>query len=135
MTRTRPSTLHVISSAHRRGAQVFAAQLDEWLVAEGYRTSTVAMASGGAEAVTAEVLGDRLGVAQLRRLRAVRGDYEVAIAHGSRGLTGCALAPSPKPFVYRNIGDPTHWQTGGLRSKRVGFGSLPVVPSYQKQKW
>ncbi len=117
-----PSVLHVISSTDRRGAELFALDLDAALLRRGWRSRVVALAPGAAGGLQVEVLGPSVRSARtLHALRRAAREADVVIAHGSSTLPACALAllGTRVPFVYRNIGDPAFWASTPLRRARV----------------
>jgi glycosyltransferase involved in cell wall biosynthesis len=120
------SILQVITSTDRRGAEVFAVELDAALRAHGVRTRTVALVRGSSRAqVDVAPLGSRrFGLRTLAGLRAAARDADVVFAHGSATLPACALAllGSRRVFAYRNIGDPTYWSNS--RAKRLRTRAL-----------
>jgi glycosyltransferase involved in cell wall biosynthesis len=113
--------LQVITNTDRRGAQVFATDLDRALTALGRVVRTVALVNDRpVDALDVPSLGSRrLGPATIRALRAETRQARVVVAHGSTTLPACALATigTRTPFVYRNIGDPAHW--GTTRARRI----------------
>jgi glycosyltransferase involved in cell wall biosynthesis len=118
--------LQVTSTAERRGAEVFAHQLGSLLERRGHEVTTVALQRPQHNGVTLpfEVIGPPIGpavaatAALARRLRS----HDVALAHGGSTLMPVHLAArlARRPFVYRNIGDPTHW--GALTGARWRVG-------------
>ncbi|MEX0666255.1 MAG: glycosyltransferase family 4 protein [Acidimicrobiia bacterium] len=123
--RTGPDTvdvLQVITSTDRRGAEVFATDLERALTDRGRSVRTVALVRGRQEGgLDVPTLGtSRLGIATLRALRAEARHAGLVVAHGSTTLPACALATTGTrtPFVYRNVGDPAHWGTTPARRLR-----------------
>ncbi|HEX5365634.1 MAG TPA: glycosyltransferase, partial [Acidimicrobiales bacterium] len=113
---------HVVTSSQRRGAEAFAVDLAEALVAHGLRSEVVALTAGPGEALDVPVLGRRaLAPATLRALRHRARGAAVVVAHGSRTLpaTVLALAGRRRPVVYRSIGDPRAWAGGAARRGRT----------------
>ena len=121
-TPTGTTVLHVVASTDRRGAEVFASKLNEALSAKGWPGQVVALAPGVTqERLEVPTLGPgRRSPATFRGLRRIAARSGLVVAHGSTTLPLCAigLAGSGRPFVYRNIGDPTHWGTSRLRRLR-----------------
>jgi glycosyltransferase involved in cell wall biosynthesis len=115
--------LQVITSTDRRGAEVFATDLERALTARGRVVRTVALARGRQErGLEVPPLGARrLGLRTLGALRAEARGARLVIAHGSTTLPACALA-TRAPFVYRNIGDPAHW--ADTRARRLRTATL-----------
>lgn len=107
--------LHVLTSASRRGAETFAADLHTEMLTQGIASRMVALegAPVGGTSLPVRALGSA-GVPMrsvVRALRAELRDSDVAVAHGSRTLAACALGTIGlrTPFVYRLIGEPTVW--------------------------
>ena len=117
--------LQVVTDRDRRGAQVYATDLQPGLEAEGCDVTTVALAPGQFnDALEMEALGpSRLSRATLSKLRQTAKDYDVVVAHGSTCLPACAIAlvGTGKPFVYRQISDPLFWAASLDRRLRVGL--------------
>lgn len=119
--------LQVVSSSRRRGAEVFAAQLGAELSGRGHDVTTVALEHRSDDTglpfdqLTASGRGPRAVIALARRARAC----DVLIAHGGSTLLPVATAVklAHRPFVYRNIGDPSFW--GRARGAKVRIG-LPL---------
>ncbi|MDX1620186.1 MAG: glycosyltransferase family 4 protein [Nitriliruptorales bacterium] len=115
--------LQVITDTDRRGAQTFALDLEEALVACGLRVRTVALAPGRSpNSHDAPVLGRRrLTGRTLLALRPLIRDASVVVAHGSTTLPACVLAGTglSTALVYRNIGDPLYWAHSPARRIRV----------------
>jgi glycosyltransferase involved in cell wall biosynthesis len=119
--------LQVTSTAERRGAEVFAHQLGPLLAQRGHDVTTVALAEPdrAGPRLPFEVIAAPAGPtvlatpALVRRLRV----HDVALAHGGSTLMPVHLAArlARRPFVYRNIGDPTHW--GALPGSRWRIGA------------
>jgi glycosyltransferase involved in cell wall biosynthesis len=107
------TSLHVITSTARRGAETFAVDLATALCQLGDQAEVVALHShDGGSGHEVEILGparrDRHTLAGVRqRARS----FDVVVAHGSSTLEACALALAGTgvPFVYRTIGDPSYW--------------------------
>lgn len=110
-----PSVLHVLATAGRRGAEVFAGSLADALAALGWDNETVAVRAGTGE-LGVPVVGMRT---LARRAKAA----DVVLAHGSASLPASAVARvfGGAPFVYRSIGDPSVWASTPLRRLRVGL--------------
>jgi glycosyltransferase involved in cell wall biosynthesis len=69
-----------------------------------------------------QVLGrSRLDPRTLLSLRKASLESDVIVVHGSLGLwpTTVLTALNGKPFIYRNIGDPTYWTSVQLRKLRI----------------
>lgn len=114
--------LQVITDTDRRGAQVFALDLQPALEPLGYEVRTVALARGAIGGLDVPYLGpsrrDPRTIAALRREMA---RHDVVVAHGSTTLPLCALAGlvARTPFVYRQISDLRFWSPAGLRRART----------------
>ena len=116
--------LHLISSNERRGAEVFAYELAQYLRGIGHEVRVLAVApSSGPEVLDAEVAGrgrgDLRGFA--RSVSAARWS-DVVVSFGSTSLITGALAAkiARRPFVYRNIGDPAVWGEARFAGLRIG---------------
>ena len=116
----RARILQVVTSTDRRGAEIFAVDLEGALRERGYVVDTVALVPG--DGLDLSTLGDRpLAPGTLRALRSAAADASLVVAHGSASLpaTALALAGRSVPFVYRNIGDPSYWARSPARRARV----------------
>lgn len=111
--------LQVITDTDRRGAQVFALDLQGAMLRKGHQVETVALASGMQRpALDVEVLGTRpRAIATLRELRRRMASVDITIAHGSS--TGLACALTGRPFVYRQISDSRFWADTWPKRLRV----------------
>lgn len=111
----------MITDTDRRGAQIFACDLEDALAARGRRVRTVALSPGkDADGLPVECLGSRsLGTATLLALRRQARMARVVAAHGSTTLpaVAAALVGTKIPFVYRSIGEPLYWAR--TRAKRA----------------
>lgn len=117
----RPSVLHVIASADRRGAEVFATDLHDAMSGHGWHSDVVALVRGRG-GLDVECLGTRpRGPGTLVALRRRVRRYDRVVAHGSATLAACALAcaGTGTPFAYRVIGDPSYWASTPGRRWRV----------------
>lgn len=127
------TVLHVITSARRRGAEVFAVDLASALADREVPSDVVALGPGdGGAVLDVETLGSApLAPATLRALRRRAAGARLVVAHGSRTLPACALALAGRraPVVYRSIGDPAAWAGEGLRRARtrVLLGRMAAV--------
>ena len=116
--------LQVASSSRRRGAEVFADQLGPELVRRGHEVSTISLEHRSDEQGLAfEELavpgrGPRAILELARRARA----WDVLIAHGGSTLLPVTAAAklARRPFVYRNIGDPSFWGQSRGAKGRIG---------------
>jgi glycosyltransferase involved in cell wall biosynthesis len=115
--------LQVVTDTDRRGAQVFATDLERALRQRGHDVRTVALAPGhNAQRLPVGVLGqERLGRRTLAALRRQMRSADVVVAHGSSTLPACAIAGVGlrTPFVYRQISDSRFWAPTRLRRLRV----------------
>lgn len=115
--------LQVVTDTDRRGAQMFAVDLEEALRARGADVRTLALTAGrnGRTLEIPAVGPRRLGATTLSRLRTAMDHADVVIAHGSSTLPACAIAGAGRgvPFVYRSIGDPLYWAHTSARRARV----------------
>ena len=115
--------LQVITDTDRRGAQVFATDLEAGLSQLGHYVTTVALTAGTrSPKLDVATLGrNSRGLRTLLALRRAMGDADVTIAHGSSTLLACALAGGGKrrPFVYRQISDSRFWAASWPRRLRV----------------
>ncbi len=127
----RIDVLQVITTATRRGAEVFAVGLHEQFSAHGLRVETVALVGGAVPALDVDILGHRrLGIKTLARLRRRISRAAVVIAHGSTALPATVLASlglDRAPFIYRNIGDPAYWATSRLKRARTSLLLRPAA--------
>jgi glycosyltransferase involved in cell wall biosynthesis len=118
-----PTTLHVVTSTDRRGAETFGVMLRDSLAALGHRGDVVALVPGrGDRPLPIPSLGpSRVSPRALLRLRRLCRRADVVVAHGSSTLPACAVATAGTrtPFVYVNIGDPRYWSSAPTRRLRV----------------
>ena len=118
--------LQLITDTDRRGAQVFATDLQDALrSATGLHVETLALAPGTTGGLDVATLGEtRLGTRTLRALRRRMAESSVVLAHGSSTLPACAIASAGLrvPFVYRQISDSLFWASTPARRLRVRIG-------------
>jgi glycosyltransferase involved in cell wall biosynthesis len=117
--------LQVITDTDRRGAQVFALDLQRELRALGYDVDTVALAPGSLGGLDVPTLGPtRRHPSTFGALHREMRRADVVVAHGSTTLPLCALAglATRTPFVYRQISDLRFWSPKGLRRERTRAG-------------
>jgi glycosyltransferase involved in cell wall biosynthesis len=115
--------LHVVASQARRGAEVFAVDLADALLAHGWPGRVVAVEPGPHADLAVPSVAPRWPSAQaLRALRAAARHVDVVVAHGSTSLPAMALAlvGAPTPFMYRTIGDPAYWTPSPVARAWVG---------------
>lgn len=121
--RAATGALHVITGTARRGAEVFAQDLAADLAARGRDVRVVALAGDPyASGATVPTLGPgRLAPSTLLALRRQARRSRVVVAHGSTAVVAAAIATTGTgvPFVYRNIGDTTHWFDTPAKRRRV----------------
>jgi len=118
-----PHILQVVTDTDRRGAQVFATDLQAAFERLGREVRTVALAPGSVGGLPVQVLGERrLAARTLASLRRELRSATVVIAHGSATLPACAISTwgTRVPFVYRQISDSRFWAPSGLRRIRTG---------------
>lgn len=123
--------LHVVSTARRRGAEIFAADLIRLLAGAGISQRVAVLSASAPHQVNydapAVVLGDetsRGSSGWLRRLGVLRRDVsawrpDLVLAHGGDALKH-AVASDPTdraPIVYRNIGLAGRGVTHGVRRR------------------
>ncbi len=139
--------LHLITDTDRRGAQVFATHLARALDVLGHADTVTALAAGTAPGGLAvpvigtaapsdtdlvvpdrerpgahhKIVHGRWSPATLRALRRAMAEHDVTVAHGSSTLLACAIAGGGRrrPFVYRQVSDPTVWAASLPRRVRV----------------
>lgn len=116
--------LHLVAANHRRGAETFAVELAEHHRSAGHDVRVMAVADSGVEEplsveVAAQSRFDPRGFARV--LSAARWS-EVVVSFGSSSLAVGSIAArlSRRPFVYRNIGDPSVWGQARWSNIRVG---------------
>ncbi len=116
----------MITDTDRRGAQVFATDLQGGLERRDQSVETVALAAGQSPIrLDVEVLGpSRLSSSTLRELHRRFRTADVVVAHGSSTLPASALAGigTATPFVYRQISDSLFWAPTRRRRARVRAG-------------
>ncbi len=133
--------LHVISDNDRRGAQVFASDLDQAMRQLGHRSKVVALEPGAVGGLDARVLGrSRFDPRAVLRLRRAMASSDIAIAHGSTAVLACALVASRRrPFVVRQISETSYWLDRTSRVRRVrayltrSAGVVALAPSSAEQ--
>ncbi|MFA5884666.1 MAG: glycosyltransferase family 4 protein [Acidimicrobiia bacterium] len=113
--------LQVVTDNDRRGAQVFATQLQDALRARSHTVETVALVEGAVGGLGLEVLGRRFpSRATIRALRSHMTGFDITVAHGSSTLPACAIAGSRRrPFVYRQISDSAFWAPTWVKRTRT----------------
>ncbi|MFM7067947.1 MAG: glycosyltransferase family 4 protein, partial [Actinomycetes bacterium] len=99
--------LQVTASDQRRGAEVFALQLERALERRGNDVVTVAVTGGHGQMPFRSLGPNRLDPRSFRNLRRLARDRDLIVVHGSDGLWPASVvsAATKVPFVYRNIGD------------------------------
>lgn len=115
--------LQVITDTDRRGAQVFATDLEVGLAALGHEVTTIALTPGSrTPKLDVATLGvTARGSRTLLALRRAMHRADITVAHGSSTLLACALvgAGRQRPFVYRQISDSRFWAASWHRRLRV----------------
>jgi glycosyltransferase involved in cell wall biosynthesis len=121
--RSRSLVLQVVTDTDRRGAQVFASELGEWLQQAGLSVTTVALTAGsrGAQLDLARLGPARLHPRTLWALRKLMRRAAIVVAHGSSTLAAVSMAGvgMSTPVIYRNISDPAYWWSTPGRRARV----------------
>ena len=114
--------LHLVASDQRRGAETFGVQLGEHLAADGHEVRVMAVtASQSGEVLPVELAGQGSAPrAVVDLVRAVRW-AELVVAFGSITLDVASALGTlmGRPFIYRNIGDPSVRAQTPARSLRV----------------
>lgn len=124
--------LQVVTDTDRRGAQVFATDLQGAFEGLGLQVRTVALAPGVHGELDLPTLGPvRLHPGGLARLRRLMATADAVVAHGSTTLPATAVAACglTVPVVYRSLGDPLYWATTPRRrlQLRVLLRAMTVV--------
>lgn len=104
--------LQVVTDTDRRGAQVFATDLDPVLSAAGATVRTVALTAGVTGGLGVPTLGPtRRHPRTIRALRSLMRGADVTVAHGSTTLPVSVIAGAllSTPVVYRQISDSRFW--------------------------
>lgn len=121
----RVRVLHVITDSDRRGAQVFASDLQSALAPRAdIESHLVALAAGSVGGLDVKCLGPtRLHRSTLAALRRRMRDADVTIAHGSSTLPACAIASIgvTSRFITRQISETSFWANSRARRARVRF--------------
>lgn len=116
--------LHLVSSADRRGAQVFAWQLAAELGGPPlHEVVAVAPASTNNPLELAHLGRRRTDARGMARLVAGLRNSDLLVAHGSSALLHGLIAGTlaGRPFIYRNIGDPSAWGAVRGADQRIGL--------------
>lgn len=117
--------LHLVASDHRRGAETFAVELAGHHRAAGHDVRVMAVSgTGGPDRLPVEVAGrGRRDPRSFARIVAAARWAEVVVSFGSSSvLPGAAAARlCGRPFVYRNIGDPSVWGAVPGSDLRIGL--------------
>ena len=110
--------LQVVTDTDRRGAQVFATDLEPVLTSLGVDVETVALTNGVTGGLDVPTLGPtrrdpRTGLS----LRTAMASVDVTVAHGSTTLPMSVLAGAFRstPVVYRQISDSRFWASDQRR--------------------
>lgn len=116
--------LHLIASDHRRGAETFAVELAEHHRRAGHEVRVLAVeGSATTDALPVEVAGSsRFQPRGGRRIVQAARWSQVVVSFGSTSLLTGATAARwvGRPFVYRNIGDPSVWGAARFADLRIG---------------
>lgn len=116
--------LMIIASDRRRGAETFAVNLSNALRSHGHGSTVVALSGeGDPDSLRVERAGrSRWDPSGLARLVMSARRHDVVVGHGSSALLGGSIvaALARRPFVYRNIGDPTAWGDRRGATFRIG---------------
>ena len=116
--------LHLVAGNHRRGAETFAVELAEHHRGVGHDVRGVAVTdSGVAYTLPVEVAAahraDPRGAARI--LAAARwSDVVVSFGSSSLSIGSFAARHTRRPFVYRQIGDPSVWGQVRWSNLRIG---------------
>jgi glycosyltransferase involved in cell wall biosynthesis len=135
---TRQRVLHVVATAQRRGAEMFAADLVRALDALGVEQHVAVLRDVGAEAIAFDAPTERLGadghrlpglrihLGAISRLRSRIRSFQPTVvhAHGGEPYKHALLAVRPfgVPIIYRRIGEVTPVARRGL--PRIAHGGL-----------
>jgi glycosyltransferase involved in cell wall biosynthesis len=123
--------LHVVASAERRGAEIFAADLVRALAEVGIDQRVAILRAGGPVAFDAPTValpagrslpGVRVAAEPLRAVRRLARQADVVQAHGGEPFKVAALAGGGAPIVYRKIGLARPWIRS--RSRRAAYALL-----------
>jgi L-malate glycosyltransferase len=123
--------LHVVASAERRGAEIFAADLVRALAEAGIIQRVAVLRGGGPVAFDAPTVdlpsgralpGVRVGTEPLRAVRRLARQADVVQAHGGEPFKVAALAGGRTPIVYRKIGLSRPWIRS--RARRAAYALL-----------
>lgn len=116
--------LHLVAGNHRRGAETFAVELAEHHRRHGHSVRVMAVTdSSVADPLPVEVAaGSRFDPRGVARVLSAARWSEVVVSFGSSSLAVGALAAraTRRPFVYRQIGDPSVWGRVRWANLRIG---------------
>lgn len=116
--------LQLVSSARRRGAEVFAYQLSEQLEHRGMQVTTIALerSDDPSDLPFLQPRHTRFDPRTIARLARLARANDVVISHAGSTLLPTAIASTlaRRPYVFRNIGDPRLW--GQVRGADVRLG-------------
>lgn len=126
-----PRILLLVTSAQRRGAEVFGEQLAAGLAERGWQVAFRSLVNAAPPTVAARPLVDKdraaLGGLDLDVLRAVRSasrDADLVFANGGATLRyalGTRFARSRPKIVYGSIGEPLAWAVNPLTRLRTAL--------------
>lgn len=131
--------LQVVSSARRRGAEVFAFQLGEQLGVLGMQVATIALepTDDPSDLPFIQPQHSRFDPRTIARLARLARKSDVVISHAGSTLLPTAIAATiaRRPYVFRNISDPAVW--GKVRGADLRLGiplrhAAHVVALYSK---
>jgi glycosyltransferase involved in cell wall biosynthesis len=116
--------LQVAGCSRRRGAEVFAYQLGAELAARGHQITTVALEHriNDSGLPFSELKAEGRGPRAIAELASRARSHDVLISHGGSPLLTVTAAAklARRPFVYRNIGDPSFWGRSRGAQLRIG---------------
>lgn len=123
------SVAQLITTAERRGAEVFGVELGAELAKRGAAVSTWALRGSTSTArLDVPTISSGAPWSMVSHLRRLARDADIVIGHGSRTLLAgsAAVAGTRRPFVYRSIGDPAYW-ANDRRRRAVVRGALRLT--------
>ena len=117
--------LFIVTTAERRGSEVFAVNVAAELGGLGIEADVVALYPTPLDhQLEMDTMGpSRWSASGLIRLVRRARNYDVLVASGGDTLptTMVVSALSRRPYVYRNIGDPAAWGVARFANLRVGL--------------
>ena len=118
----RMKVLHVVTDDNRRGAQVFACDLDAAMRAHGVESRVVALAPGAVGGLGVPTFAPkRRHPRAFLEVRRQMAQVDITVAHGSSTVGVCAVAGlgPGRRFVVRQISETTFWAGSESRRRRV----------------